>query len=298
MKAITVATHSERYFPLLVESAREKGYELEVLGWGRRWEGFGMKLLLIREYLGSIGPEEIVIYADGFDSLFLGEASELEEKFLSFGTDLVLNAEDLRLYPFVPRYLGRRFFSSSSDLVVVTDMFAGRGRAIVRAIDAMLTSADSRRFARLDDQRVFNRYFFSAKDASIAIDREKKLFFSYIDMALCGDPFERYSIKNDGKRITVRVNGKTELPCVVSGPAGADLGRLVRSSEGKHGLDPSSRGRRFFYYSKFVIPEYVFAASAVVSLVAALCGIGAGLYFALASFMAFAGFVAYRFFRK
>lgn len=37
MRLVTVATHSERYFPYLLESCKRVDAKLDVLGWGQPW---------------------------------------------------------------------------------------------------------------------------------------------------------------------------------------------------------------------------------------------------------------------
>jgi len=82
MKLITVATHSERYFPYLKVSAEKYGHELIVLGWGEKWKGLIWKFELMREYLKGLDQNEVVCFVDGFDVLILEDPKTIEEKFL------------------------------------------------------------------------------------------------------------------------------------------------------------------------------------------------------------------------
>ena len=40
---VTVATHSDYYFPYLKESFKKNGKELTVLGYGEKWKGFNWR---------------------------------------------------------------------------------------------------------------------------------------------------------------------------------------------------------------------------------------------------------------
>ena len=40
MHIVTVVTHSENYFPYLVESCKRNGSDLIILGYGEKWLGF------------------------------------------------------------------------------------------------------------------------------------------------------------------------------------------------------------------------------------------------------------------
>jgi hypothetical protein len=79
MKIITVATHSQAYFPALKDSARRYNVDLIVLGWGEKWLGFGWKLRMIRDYLKSLSGDEIVMVIDAFDTLITSDVNEIDE---------------------------------------------------------------------------------------------------------------------------------------------------------------------------------------------------------------------------
>jgi hypothetical protein len=84
MKLVTVATHSERYFPYLKLSAEKYGHELVVLGWGEKWKGFVWRFELMREYLKNLDPNEIVCFIDAFDVVILQDPQTIEAKFLKY----------------------------------------------------------------------------------------------------------------------------------------------------------------------------------------------------------------------
>ena len=82
MKLVTVATHSERYYPYLQLSCKRYGHELITLGWGEKWQGFAWRFKLMKDYLQSLNPEEIVCFIDAFDVVILQTPEEIEEKFI------------------------------------------------------------------------------------------------------------------------------------------------------------------------------------------------------------------------
>jgi hypothetical protein len=57
MKLVTVATHNDKYFPALQESCDRLGYNLVILGWGEKWQGFAWRFKLVRDYLETQPPE-------------------------------------------------------------------------------------------------------------------------------------------------------------------------------------------------------------------------------------------------
>jgi hypothetical protein len=81
MKLVTVATHSQGYFPFLLQSCKRFNANLEVLGWGQKWQGFQWKFLLMKEYVSTLPDDEIVCFIDAYDVLLLRPLEELEETF-------------------------------------------------------------------------------------------------------------------------------------------------------------------------------------------------------------------------
>jgi hypothetical protein len=78
---VTVATHSDGYFPYLKKSCERFSNELVVLGWGLKWTGFRMKTNIIYEYLLSCNENDIVCVIDSFDIVMLRSLEELAETF-------------------------------------------------------------------------------------------------------------------------------------------------------------------------------------------------------------------------
>ena len=81
MKLVTVATHSERYYPYLKLSAERYGFDLVTLGWGEKWKGFGWRFELMKKYLMSLTDDEVVCFVDGYDVIILQDMKTLENKF-------------------------------------------------------------------------------------------------------------------------------------------------------------------------------------------------------------------------
>ena len=93
MKIITVATHSQAYFPVLQESAKRHDITLVVLGWGQKWSGFGWKLQKLKDYIEFLPRDEIVVVLDAFDTLISAKVDELEKKFRKLNTPMLCASE-------------------------------------------------------------------------------------------------------------------------------------------------------------------------------------------------------------
>jgi hypothetical protein len=101
MKIITVATHPDRYYNSMLDSAKKNNIDLVVLGMGEKWQGLGWKLTKMLEYLEKINMTNIVMFVDAYDVIFLDNIIKIEEKFLEIksknnfkiliGVDLIPN---------------------------------------------------------------------------------------------------------------------------------------------------------------------------------------------------------------
>lgn len=114
MKIITVATHSQAYFPVLEESAKRYGVDLVVLGWGEKWQGFGWKLKLIKDYLGLLSLDETVVVLDAFDTFISGDIDELEKKFKKLNIPMLCASERKHKNP-VHNWVYEKIFNNKND---------------------------------------------------------------------------------------------------------------------------------------------------------------------------------------
>jgi hypothetical protein len=74
---VTVITHSDYYLPYLIESCKKNGYELVLLGYGKKWEGFNWRFKLVLDFLNKLNDNDIVCFIDGFDVISCRNLKEL-----------------------------------------------------------------------------------------------------------------------------------------------------------------------------------------------------------------------------
>ena len=79
---VTVATHSQYYFPYLVESCKRNGKELTVLGYGEKWKGFNWRFKLVLDHLNKLNRTDIVCFVDGYDVICTRNLNKLADEFL------------------------------------------------------------------------------------------------------------------------------------------------------------------------------------------------------------------------
>jgi len=95
MKVITVINDKDdKYFNLLRLSCALNGLELVVLV-SKEQDFYSMKLKdqLLLAYLDEINDDELILFTDGTDAIFIADEVEILEKFSKFDSDLVFSAE-------------------------------------------------------------------------------------------------------------------------------------------------------------------------------------------------------------
>ena len=104
---IAYGTNKQAYFDLFLASCHRHGISPVMLGWGKKWIGFGNKTTETRDYLKGLPDDEIVISVDPFDVVFLCRLDEIEEKFRRASAPFLCGA--LKLGPLLRRVYGREF---------------------------------------------------------------------------------------------------------------------------------------------------------------------------------------------
>ena len=128
IKVITVATQDTPHLQALIRSAKRCGMDLTVLGLGETWQGFGMKVILTREYLKTLEGYTHFIFVDAYDTLFLKHIAEVPD-YLFFSTEKHCwpDASKAKLYPeakSIWKYLNSGVYSAPiNQWLEITDKF-------------------------------------------------------------------------------------------------------------------------------------------------------------------------------
>jgi len=104
---IAYGTNKQAYFDLFMASCQRHGISPVLLGWGRKWIGFGQKTMETRDYIKDLPEDEVVLSVDPFDVVFLCGIDEIEEKFRRGSAPFACGA--LKLGPLLRRVYGREF---------------------------------------------------------------------------------------------------------------------------------------------------------------------------------------------
>jgi len=228
MKLVTVATHSERYFPYLKRSAEKYGHELVVLGWGEKWKGFVWRFELMREYLKNLDPNEIVCFIDAFDVVILQDPQTIEAKFLKYikgdKNKILISREE---YSHKPVENGFLLFLQSLVFTKCKSEYINAGTymgVVSNLVDLFQNMCDEFKCAPdSDDQRMIQEYC-KKHNSKFVIDTDCDVFLVINSTVSSIKPGE-YDIKfNNGKLSyknntypgIIHANGYTNIDYIIA----------------------------------------------------------------------------------
>lgn len=180
MKLVTVATHSERYFPYLKLSAEKYGHQLVVLGWGEKWQGFAWKFQLMKSYLESVASDEVVCFVDAYDVVVLQDPKSIEGTYLECvggDTDKIFISREQYSHNGVENsilsFLQSFVFTKCKNEYINTGTYIGTALSLLGIFSKLCDefSCD----ANKDDQRLLQDYCVLHNDTFV-IDEDCELF--------------------------------------------------------------------------------------------------------------------------
>ncbi len=78
-----------------IKNCLEKlGWDVTILGLGQKWGGWTMRMTLYADFAASKPTNSIIVFIDAFDALVTRSPEGFQELFESFGTDIVIGAEN------------------------------------------------------------------------------------------------------------------------------------------------------------------------------------------------------------
>ena len=174
---VTVATQSEFYFPYLVETCKRYGKNLEVLGFGEKWQGYNWKFKLMIDYLTKLSDNDIVCFVDGYDVICVRDLNELVPAFLKIKKETncsIIAGHDKTDY--ILSYPISFFYGTCNELNLNSGTYIG----YVKDLLIILTkSYNINKSTESDDQVVMTKYC-KQHPSSFHIDDTSKLFLTMI----------------------------------------------------------------------------------------------------------------------
>lgn len=215
---VTVATHSERYLPVLEKQAEKKGLELIKLGMGKKYAGHFMKDLEMIDYLKTIPTNDIVIFVDGFDTLMLGDVDEIKEKFESTNAELLMSVENIGNLSFIHATVFERVKGNYLN----TGLYMGRAGFLLHFLEDMY----SKNYDMKSNQKTWCSYLFAleidGKMDGIMLDENSEVFLNH--------SFTTSNIlKFDRKEKRIKIETGTK-PCFIQGNGCEDMTYIINGT--------------------------------------------------------------------
>jgi hypothetical protein len=220
MKLITVATHSEFYFPWLLQSCKRFNVDLIKLGWGEKWQGFTWRFKLVLEYLKNLPPDEIVCFIDGYDVLLLQPLEKMEQiakHILQETGSKIIIAEDIQKNPIV-KVLNDMYFGQCKSQHLNAGTYIGYAKDIYEILNNIYATENVSNNS--DDQQLLTQYCTKYLNL-FYIDDKNQLFVSLLD-----------PLRNIKRHLTLHENNviyNNAKPFLIHAPGLTCMNTLIKS---------------------------------------------------------------------
>ena len=219
---VTVATHSERYLPVLEKQAEKKGLKLVKLGMGKEYVGHFMKDLEMMDYLKELPKNDIVIFVDGFDTLMLGDVDEIKEKFEDSKADLLMSVENIGMLSFIHATVFERVKGNYLN----TGLYMGRAGFLLSFLKDMY----SQKYDLKSNQKTWCSYLFKLQTEKrmdgIKLDEKSEVFlnhsFTTSNILKFDEKEKRINIKDGSKPCFIQGNGCEDMTYIINGTGHKD----------------------------------------------------------------------------
>jgi len=228
LKVFTVATHSERYFPILIHSAKKYNYDIHVLGWQEEWKGLNMKFKLMRNALQSLKNNDIVMFVDGFDTFFIRDSKHIIKTFLELETPILMSGEKMPS-SFLLKYAYNKLFSKNKIknegyCFINTGMYMGYRDNLLMILNYICQKYDDN---SLNDQIIFGDVIHRFN--TIHVDNECHIFLNVWGKSVFNNALVLTNNNDlDYKRKNIIIKKYNTKPFIIQGPFNTDLSELCK----------------------------------------------------------------------
>lgn len=193
MKVVTIATDHNHHLERLLVSAKHFGIDIIQLGKGREYKSHNDKTRWLLEYFDSLDEDEIVLYTDGYDSVFLSDLNYIEKEFLAMDHPFVMGTEQNFNCDAPP--LAKLDFYLSYPRGKKPYRFLNAGGYIGRVgyVKEMLLRVEK---DGENDQDMLNQYY-SKNHGTIKLDHDQRIFSCIAGRSGMED--HDYALDADGK---------------------------------------------------------------------------------------------------
>jgi predicted O-methyltransferase YrrM len=199
----TVASHKTRGLEQLLDSCKRFNVPIKILGLGLPFRGLSDKLLYVKKFLKDLPDDDVIMFVDAYDVLFMKTKEEILKQFLSMKVPFVIAVE---AYCFPLKSRVNDFPPSPTPFFkfINSGTYIGYVKSLKEIFNEMKDIKPSD-----DDQARFMLHYFD--------NREKYTFDYYCKLFM---PLPRVSIHHleiDQKNFTVKCNLTNTFPCIIHG---------------------------------------------------------------------------------
>ena len=210
---LTYATHSERLFDLLKESAINNNINLHIIGYGDKWINWKNRAQQILNHIKTLDKNQIICHIDGFDSLILGDDNEIYNKFIdNIGNKKIIFSKD-NTTNLIAKYYKLKKFSLCHDVFISAGLYIGYNYYIQELLEKFIDSNVS------DDQKFFSSLCSTYDE--IGYDINNILFYNY-------QYFEnKFKFIYKNKRLIINNN----KPVIISAPGNIKITNILSHND-------------------------------------------------------------------
>jgi hypothetical protein len=222
MKLVTVATHSERYYPYLKLSAEKYGHKLVTLGWGEKWKGFVWRFELMKTYLKNIDPNEIICFIDAYDILILQDSSTIETKFKEIIKDdktKIVYSIEVKSDSFIDNTLIISM-TTCKKYSINAGTYIGYSSELLKLFETLCSRYECR--ADLDDQKIVQKFCLEDTNNTIIFDTNSDIFLVMVSIASRLSP-NKHNMKIENETLYY----KNLKPCILHAPFNTDMDDII-----------------------------------------------------------------------
>jgi hypothetical protein len=249
---VTVATEPKFYFNYLVESCKNNGKELIILGYGEKWQGYSWKFKLIIDYLKTLKESDIVCFIDGYDIICNRNLNELKELFINFKNKYnfkILTGADIYKFK-LQKYIATYYFKKCNNMLLNSGTYIG----YANDLKELLLKTFDLNIKSNDDQYLLTKYCIMNKN-NVYIDKEQE-FFLTIHKSF-------FNIDNELTFIDNKAYYHNKQPFFIHGPSCTYLNNVIiklgYNLNNKH-INKELRKyflKKFIHYSKDILSNNI-----------------------------------------
>ena len=279
MKVITVATHPERYYESLLDSAKKNNIELVVLGMGEKWKGFVWRFDLILDFLKKIKEDEIILFIDAYDVIFLDNISNIEQKFLEIkkkNNFKILMGNDLVPNNFLNNYTYKKVYTNNNPQRINAGIYMGYVKDILEILTYMknnnITNNTNDQILFIEEYNRNPSIFYFDKKHEIIVNAVGTLLTNNIDLEKMDFEF----IKSKDNKTILHNKKYNTYPMVLHGPGNANLDDIILKYNYK--LTSKNKDSKFNHNINLIKTYYMYFKMEILILIIILCIISYFIY--------------------